>query len=323
MRGAGGVRRASIVRRAGAALKRVTGAFATVWVVVSIVFFVMRALPGDPATLVLGEHAGAAERDALRRQWGLDGSLFAQYVQFLGRIAHGHLGPSLRDKTVDAVAIVARALPSTVALATIGVALGALVGVTLGSISIALRGRAVGSIARAAILVASAAPLLAVAPLATWLFAVRFALTPLPADPQAGLAGLFFSGTLLAIPLSAAVARVTAGALGEATRAQFLVTARGKGRGPVGVWALHALPACAGPIVTVVAAQLGALLGGAVVLERMLERDGLGTVLAQALASRDLPVIEAAVVASSALFVIAQGLGTWVHAAIDPRARDR
>jgi peptide/nickel transport system permease protein len=88
------------------------------------------------------------------------------------------------------------------------------------------------------------------------------------------------------------------------------------------VWIVHALPAAVGPIVTVVATQLGALLGGAVVLERLFERWGLGTLILEAYAARDLPVLEGAVVASGLLFVLAQAAGTAVHLAVDPRARD-
>lgn len=76
-----------------------------------------------------------------------------------------------------------------------------------------------------------------------------------------------------------------------------------------------------GPIVTVIGTQLGALLGGAVVLERLFERHGLGTLILEAYSSRDLPVLEAAVVFSGALFVVAQQLAVAVHAAIDPRVR--
>jgi peptide/nickel transport system permease protein len=84
---------------------------------------------------------------------------------------------------------------------------------------------------------------------------------------------------------------------------------------------VHALPTVVGPIVTTVATQLGALLGGAVVLERMFERWGLGTLILEAYSTRDLPVLEGAVVAAGLLFVVAQALGTALHLTIDPRAR--
>ena len=101
-------------------------------------------------------------------------------------------------------------------------------------------------------------------------------LVPLPGDPDAGAAGLLFASALLAIPLAAHVGRVGRAALAEVARAPFLTVARAKGAAPLRVWLVHALPVASGPIVTVVATQLGALLGGAVVLERLFERCGAG-----------------------------------------------
>jgi peptide/nickel transport system permease protein len=168
---------------------------------------------------------------------------------------------------------------------------------------------------------AAAAPLVAFAPVVTWCLAARARIVPLPGDPDAGAAGLLFASALLAIPLAAHVGRIARAALREVERAPFLAVALAKGAAPWRVWFVHALPAVVGPVVTVVAAQLGALLGGAVVLERMFERAGLGTLILEAYATRDLPVLEGAVVAAGLLFVAAQALGTAVHVAVDPRAR--
>jgi peptide/nickel transport system permease protein len=110
-------------------------------------------------------------------------------------------------------------------------------------------------------------------------------------------------------------------ALESIRNAPFLSSARAKGASRARVWLVHAVPAASGPILTVVATQLGALLGGAVVVERLFERPGLGTLLIDAYASRDLPVLEAAVVAAGALFVVVQVLAAIAHAAIDPRVR--
>ena len=162
-------------------------------------------------------------------------------------------------------------------------------------------------------------PLLAYAPALTWVLAVRIRWVPLPADPNAGLLGLLWAAALLAIPLGAAVARVARAALRAVSKATFLTVARAKGNSEGSVWLRHALPPCSGPIVTVVSAQLGALLGGAILLERLLERPGLGTVLAEALAARDLPVLQASVLGSCLLFVVVQELGRALHERIDPR----
>jgi peptide/nickel transport system permease protein len=161
----------------------------------------------------------------------------------------------------------------------------------------------------------------AFAPVLTWGLAARARLVPLPGDPEAGAAGLVFASALLSLPLAAHVGRIARASLAEVARAPFLTVASAKGAPPLRVWLVHALPVVVGPIVTTVATQLGALLGGAVVLERMFERWGLGTLILEAYSTRDLPVLEGAVVAAGLLFVAAQALGTAAHLAIDPRAR--
>ena len=167
----------------------------------------------------------------------------------------------------------------------------------------------------------TAVPLLAAAPVLTWLLAARLRVVPLPGDPAAGFGGTLFAAALLALPLAAHVARVARAALADVVRMPFVSAARAKGSAPWRVLWLHALPPAAGPIVAVVGAQLGALLGGAVVLERLFERPGLGSLVLEAYAARDLPVLEAAVLAAGVLFVVAQGAARLAHAALDPRAR--
>lgn len=296
---------------------RLVSAAAVVLLVATIVFFAFRLLPGDPTDLVLGEQASEVERAALRARLHLDEPLAQQYARFLGSLLHGRVGPSVRRPELDSARIVIEALPSTAALATLSVAMGSVFGVGLSLISVARRSR----FADRLIALCASVPLLAFAPAATWVLAVKLRLVPLPADPDSGVRGLLFAAVLLAIPLGAAVARIARASLEIAAKSPFLQVARAKGNGGARVWLVHALPTCVGPIVTVVAAQLGALLGGAVVLERLLERKGLGTIVAEALSARDLPVIQAAVIVSAALFVVVQAAGTLLHAALDPRAR--
>ncbi len=304
-----------------AVLGRALSAMAVVLLVATVVFFAFRLLPGDPAALVLGEQATEVERAALRARLHLDEPILRQYARFLASLSQLRVGPSLRRPELDASSIVLDALPSTAALSAISVALGAVLGLVFALASVAARPRWPSRLADRVIALSSTVPLLAFAPAATWVLAVRLRWVPLPADPDAGAAGLLYAGVLLAIPLGASVARIARASLEVASRSPFLQVARAKGAGSLRVWCLHALPTCVGPIVTVVAAQLGALLGGAVVLERLLERRGLGTVLAEALGARDLPVIQAAVIAGAALFVVAQAIGAQVHAWADPRAR--
>jgi peptide/nickel transport system permease protein len=169
------------------------------------------------------------------------------------------------------------------------------------------------------VLTIAAVPLLSFAPLITWLLAVRWQWVPLPGDPDAGFRGLLFAAGLLSLPLGAQVARVARASLLEQSRAKFLEVAYAKGASHFRVWFIHALAVAAPPIAIVVAMQLGALLGGAVVLERLFDRPGLGSLMLKAYFARDLPVLEACVVAAGLLFVVTQTLAAALQAGIDPR----
>ena len=313
---------AELTRIAGVLLGRVLEAALVVVVLASLVFFALRLLPGDAARLVLGDQASEAELARVRASLHLGEPLAVQYAGFVRGLATLDLGDSFRRPGTPAMTRVLEALGPTAALAAIGVALGALAGIATAVMASGpwWSPRVRVWIDRGLVAVA-AAPLVAFAPVATWALAVRARVVPLPGDPDSGVAGLLFAGTLLAVPLAAHVGRIARAALADVARAQFLTVASAKGAAPARVWLVHALPTVVGPIVTVVATQLGALLGGAVVLERMFERRGLGTLILEAYATRDLPVLEGAVVAAGVFFVAAQALGAATHVALDPRAR--
>lgn len=308
-------------RVAGAVLARVAEAALVVLALATLVFFALRLLPGDPAALVLGDQASEHERAALRAKLHLDEPLIVQYARFIGGLVTLDLGESVRRPGSAAAARILEAMGPTASLAALAVLLGATAGVSAAVLGagpwLGARRAWVDRVATAI----AATPLLAFAPVLTFALAARLRVVPLPGDPDAGAAGLAFASGLLAVPLAAHVARVSRAALDDVARAQFLAAARAKGASSARVLFLHALPAAVGPIVTVIGAQLGALLGGAVVLERLFERRGLGTLILEAYASRDLPVLEGAVVFSGALFVFAQQLAAAVHALVDPRVR--
>jgi peptide/nickel transport system permease protein len=309
------------MRALTAALSRALEAAVVLVLLASLVFFALRLLPGDPARLVLGDQASAAELAAVRARLHTDEPLLLQYARFLRGLCALDLGDSLRRPGVPAFRRVASALGPTARLAGLAVGLGAFFGVALAGLAF---GPWLGERRRwveRGLLALAAAPLVAFAPLLTFALAVETRIVPLPGDPDAGFLGLLFASGLLAVPLAAHVGRTGHAALKELGQGQFLVVAAAKGAGAGRVLFVHALPAASGPILAVIATQLGALLGGAVVLERLFERWGLGTLILEAYASRDLPVLEGAVVAAGGLFVGVQSAAAFLHAYLDPRAR--
>ena len=287
----------------------------------TLVFLALRLLPGDPTAMILGDESTAADRLQLARKLGFDKPLAVQYGRFVAGLTHLDLGASLSHPEQSAFSCVASALKNTAWLAFIAVALGAAGGVGAALLCVGpWMGRHATTVHGVVLLVA-AVPMLALAPLATWVLAVKLAVVPLPGDPDHELPGLFFAASLLALPLGAQVARIGRVALLEQRQALFLHTARAKGASSWRVWCVHALPVAAGPILVVLASQLGALLGGAVVLERFFERPGLGTLMLEAYVARDIPVLEAAIVAAGLLFVTVQVLATGLTVLVDPRGQ--
>lgn len=319
--GASAERLAGIRRVAVAALSRSFGAALVLLALASLVFLSLRVLPGDPTALILGDEAPEAARALLRARLGLDRPLVVQYVHFVFGLATGDLGQSLSRPGVSAFSEVERALTPTAVLSATSVALGACSGIGLALLSVGPWFGERREWVHRLVLFVAATPLVAFAPILTFFLAVRARLVPLPGDPESGVAGLVFAAALLAVPLSAQVARVGRAALLDQARAKYLDVARAKGASAVRVWLVHALPVASAPIAVVIATQLGALLGGAVVLERLFERPGLGTLMLSAYAARDIPVLEAAVVAAGFCFVIAQGAAAAVATTIDPRGQ--
>ena len=319
--GRGAERLARVLAILRAALSRSLGALAVLLALASLVFFALRVLPGDPAALVLGDQANEAERAAFRARLGLDRPLAQQYAAFVVGLATLDLGESTSRPGVPAFHEVREALGPTAALAATAVLLGAVAGVTAAVLAV---GPWLGARRRwvhDGLVAVAATPLVAFAPVVTFFVAVRHRIVPLPGDPASGLGGVLFASGLLAIPLAAQVGRIGRAALLDQSRAKYLDVALAKGASPARVWLVHALPVASGPIAVTVATQLGALLGGAVVLERLFERPGLGTLMLNAYSARDLPVLEAAVVSSGFLFVLAQAFAGAITAAVDPRGQ--
>ena len=298
---------------------RMGGASLTVLALVSCVFLVLRLVPGDAATLILGDNASPQALGVLRHRLGLDQTLFRQYLSFLGGALRWDLGRSLLYPGEGATCVVSRAVRPTAELSSLAVLLGSVGGVVAAELSVGPFLKSSRGLVLGAILAVAAVPMLSFAPLVTFLCAVQWRLVPLPGDPEAGAAGLMFAAGLLSLPLGAQVARAARASLLDQSKGQFLTVAKAKGAGIFRIWFIHALAVSAPPIVVVIAMQLGALLGGAVVLERLFERPGIGSLMLKAYFARDLPVLEGCVIVAGLMFVATQTVAAAIHAVVDPR----
>lgn len=295
------------MRRAVAAWGRAAATLLGVWLAVQLL---PRWLPGDPARIAAGEWATEADVAALRHALALDQPWSAALRASARGWLHGDLGSSLRYHR-PVVAVINGAFPISLRLAMLALAASA----ALGWAMALPRGRAARVLESAAI----ASPVYVLGPLLLWTVAQHAAWIPVAGT---GSWAAWILPTLsLAVPLAGHQSRVLHPQLETLRGAAGLRWWEGLAIPWHRRWLRWAVPAVAGPWLTVLGLQLGALLGGAVLAETIFGLPGLGALLVGALNTRDLPLVQAAVLLGAALYVLTQLLVEWTQSALDPRLR--
>ena len=285
---------------------------------VSVLTFALVYVSGDPVRALVPLDASPEDAEVIRRGFGLDRPLYIQYVTFIERALHGDLGQSFKYRT-SAMALVVERLPKTALLALGSLALTVLVAIPMGVLAAARRGGLIDRMTTGLSIVTVSTPSFWLGMLLILLFADR--LRWLPASGSATLAHLVLPAVTLStasIGLTIRLVRVT---MREVLRQNYIITAYAKGLGPAAVYYAHALRNCLIPTVTVLGLQLGALLGGAVVVETVFAWPGVGWLLIHAIGSRDLPLIRSAVLVVATLFVLINLVVDLAYSWLDPRIR--
>ncbi|WP_308796554.1 ABC transporter permease [Agromyces silvae] len=329
-------RRGSTARRLGV---RLLGAVLVLWAVATITFFVVRLIPGDPAAAILGgpgSQAGEEALAAVREQYGFDLPLWQQYLLALGRMATFDLGTSyaLRQPVAE---VIGAQLPGTFTLALLALVLAWAFAVSLALFSTLGAGDA-GSggagasvrsrrrLGRAAAAVGGTIETIAAALPHFWLAAVLVVvfsswLRVLPPVSTGDVAGLVLPVLTLAIPVAGFLAQVMRESLLTALSTPFALSARARGETETGLRLRHALRHAAVPGVNLSAWAFGYLVSGAVVVETIFARPGLGRSLLQAVTLRDVPLVTGIVLVSALAYIVVTLVADIVSAALDPRLR--
>lgn len=299
-------------------LRQIAATATTVLAVLVTVFLLVRLLPGDPVEVLLGERASGADRAALVAELGLDRPLPAQLGDYLWGLAQADLGQSLRYHAPVSTLIAAR-LPATLQLAAAALALALLLALPLGLAMAVRAGALAGRLAGTLTLLGLALPGFWFGPLLILLFAVQVGW--LPVAGRDGLASLALPAFTLALGLAAALARQLAANLAEVLAADHVRTARAKGLSPAQVLWRHGVRNALLPVATVFGLQVGALVGGAVIIETVFAWPGLGALTVEAIASRDYPLLQGCVLLIAGVYVMVNGLTELAYGWIDPRVR--
>lgn len=304
-------------------LRWLAGTLVAIVGIVLVVFIALRAVPGDPVDQLLGERATDSDRAELRARMHLDGPLHTQLAAMLGELADGSLGTSyaLRGKPVPVSSLLAESVPHTIALAVAALLIAAALALPLGLAAAVLRDSPVDHAARAMALVAISIPAFVSGPLALYVLAVVVPLVPTPAHTATSLQALVLPAAVIGFALSGRLARLLRATALEQLGADFVLAARARGLSERRIMLGHVLPNAALPVLTVLGLQLAALLGGALVTEKIFGRPGIGTLLLDGIAARDHAVVQGCVVVIGGAYSLVNAVVDLAYRFVDPRIR--
>jgi len=300
-------------------VQRVALAVPLILLVSFMTFAIMRLLPGDPALAALGGQAASPEAvDELRNELGLDKPFYVQYADFLMGAVQGDFGRSLRTGT-RVTEEIRTTLPATAKLAASGLAVAVLIGVPLGVVAALKRNTVVDWFAVLLSTLGISVPTFWLGLALISLFSFRWGL--LPAGGGEGWRTLVLPAVTLGTGGAAIIARMTRSSLVEVLRQDYILTARAKGLGDRIVVGRHALRNALIPVLTTVGLQVGALLSGAVLVETVFSRPGIGRLLLQGVQSRDFPLVQGLIFLIATVYVVVNTLVDVLYAWLDPRIR--
>ncbi len=306
--------------------RRLGGMAIVMFVVATIVFVIVRVIPGDPAAIMLGPDATGADIAALRERLGLNQPLPVQYAIFLARTASGDLGQSIFLNRPVLQALAERAEP-TLCLTLIAIAIALAIGLPAGIISAVQRGRVADQVALAMAMLLASMPAFWLGLIFIQRFAVDLGWFPVAGygEPEAGflerMRHLLLPALVLGLNSSALITRFTRASMLDVLGEDYIRTGRSKGLGEPVVVMKHALRNALIPILTVVGLTMALLLGGAVVTETVFSLPGVGNLVVSAVLRRDYPVIQGALIVIAALYVLVNLAIDLLYLLIDPRVR--
>lgn len=299
-------------------VKRVFHGLLVLLAISLVVFFALR-LTGDPVMAIMGQGNPTKEAvEAMRKALGLDLPLWQQFIQFLGNLVTGNLGTSFRNNQPVMGQILERA-PATAALALGGLLVSLLIAVPTGIYSAVRRGGALDVFGRIFALIGISFPNFWLGIMLMLVFAVK--LRWLPASGYQSWRHLVLPSVTLGLILSSILMRLIRSTMLDVLRQQYIQSARAKGLSERVVIFRHAFRNALIPSVTFIGLQLGSLLGGTVILERVFSWPGVGRLALDAISNRDFPVVQGTVLVLAAIMVLINLVIDLSYGFLDPRIK--
>jgi oligopeptide transport system permease protein len=300
-------------------LRRLAGAIPTLFIIVTLSFFLVRIAPGGPFD---EERSLPPEIMAnLQRAYGLDQPVWAQYVRYMRGVLHGDFGPSFRYKDFTVTELIAQGFPVTLELGTVALALALGIGIPLGAFAALHRNSAADYAAVALAAAGIAIPSFVLLPLLALLFGVYLHWLPVAGWEAGSVRHLALPVFALSLPPLAYIARLTRGGMLEVLGSPFIRTALAKGLPLRSVIARHALRPALVPVAGYLAPAVASIMTGSLVVESIAGLPGIGRYLVQGALNRDYTLVLGMVILYSALLIAMGLLVDLLYAWLDPRVR--
>lgn len=286
----------------------------------TLVFFMIHLLPGDPAEEIAAGGIGSTPEqiEAIRERLGLNEPLYVQYWNFLTNTAQGDLGRSIyRNQPVTTM--IRERVGATLQLTVAAIATAIIIGVPLGIIAAVRQNTWLDSTSMTVALLGVAMPSFWLGLLLIWTFSVR--LNWIPIIGGGGIQGLILPAFTLGFGAAAIIARLVRSSMLEVLRQDYITSARAKGLASHTVILRHGLKNALIPVVTIIGLQFGNLLGGAVVIETVFARQGIGRMAIDGILTKDFPVIQGTVLFAALVYVTVNLAVDLLYSVLDPRIR--
>ena len=283
-----------------------------------VIFAIIHLIPGDPVDNLVRVGSSPEQKAEITARYGLDKPLIIQYGIWLNGLLHGDLGTAIIARR-PVTQLIAQDLPHSLALGGLALLFSTVVGIVLGVIAALNRDKIVDQIIMGGVLLGSTLPGFWLGLLLILLFSVQ--LEWLPVSGARTWSALVLPVLTVGLGGTALVARVTRVAMIEAAGRDFVLLLHAKGMHPLRIQLRHVLRHALIPVVTILALRIGWVLGGAVTVEVVFARPGLGTLLIKSLNQHDYPVVQACLLMLAVAVMLGTLLGDIVQAAIDPRVR--
>jgi ABC-type dipeptide/oligopeptide/nickel transport system permease component len=308
-------------------LKRISSAFITLFLVSVFSFLAFDVIPGDPASLALGTDASPEQLAALRREMGIDHSLPARYLHWLGGFLSGNPGDSLRFRGETVSTLISERLPVSLSLAALSLFLILIIALPVSLLSVRRENGFFEKVVNIIVTVCVGIPYFFLGVLFIWVFGImlRFFTAGAYIDYSVSMAGfiscLFFPALAIAVPNAAILVKFMRASLFKEQRGDYFRTALSKGASHSTALLRHALRNGVIPSITVLGMIVAEIFSGSIVIEQVFGIPGIGRLLIAAISSRDYPLIQALVLYIAFVVIIANTLVDIAIQAVDPRIR--